>query len=117
MSPSDQIKLALDDIGPMSSLELRRLLGLKQTTAQKYIRRLREEKQIYITRRDRQPDGMGGRFAPIYAIGEGQDSRGPVVRDASERNKRYRKRHAAILSARRYPHVRQAAGVWAGLMQ
>ena len=112
----DQIKLALDDIGPMSSLELRTLLVLKPTTTQRYLRILRETKQIHITRKDRQPDGTGGRFAPIYAIGEGHDARAPAVRDASERNKRYRKRHAAIISARRYPHARVTAGVWAGLL-
>ena len=116
MTPSDQIKLALDDIGPMSSLELRALLSMNQTMVQKYVRRLREAGEIHITRKDRQPDGTGGRFAPIYAIGEGHDALGPKVRNAAERNVRYRKRHAAIISARRYPHVRAAAGVWAGLL-
>ncbi len=117
MTASDQIKLALDDIGPMSSLELRRLLGFKQTKAQKYIRELREAKQIHILRNDHQPDGTRGRFVPVYAIGEGAAP--PQVRPVTNaiRNRRYRQRHAAIISARRYPHVRQAAGVWAGLMQ
>jgi len=111
-----QITTALDDIGPMSALELHRLMGITRLATNKQIKLLRDKGLIRIERYDRQPDGTQGRAAPIYGLGSEPDAQPIRAQSTRQRNQKYNRRHAALISARRYPHVRQAAGVWAGLM-
>lgn len=111
-----QITTALDDIGPMSALELACLTGLVRLTVNKQIRQLRAKGEIHIARYEHQPDGQRGRLIVVYGIGGVEDAPLMPARTVKQRNRKYYQRHAALISARRYPHVRQAAGVWAGLM-
>lgn len=112
----EQIKSALLAAGPMSSLELRLHLGIGWAATRNGIMRLRAKKLVRIASYQSQPDGIKGRRSPIYALGSAADAIEAPAKSAADINRDYRKRHSAVISARRYPHVRQAAGVWAGLM-
>lgn len=114
-----QVKQALADVGPMSSDELSRHMGIKQAPTNKQIKQLRARREVRITRYDRQPEGTQGAqgaFIPVYALGDLPDAEQPKPQTPAKRNRKYQQRHAALISARRYPGARLAAGVWAGLL-
>lgn len=105
----------LTDIGEMSMAEMVRLTGLKHMRVQKAVRVLRDAGHMYIQRYERQPDGVKGRCTPIYVAGIGEDAK-PLPRLSRKTVcKRYRERHAAIISTRRYTKQREQLGVWSGL--
>lgn len=111
-----QVLYTLDDVGPLSSYDMALLLNRTQLSIGGSLRRLRKRKLIHITKYERQPDGQKGRCIPIYAVGDVPDAP-PLKRiGVLEVNKKYRKRHAAIISARRYVTERKQLGVWGGLV-
>jgi hypothetical protein len=101
--------------GPLSVREMVELLGQARVALNKSLRRLRDRKQVYICAWERQPEGHQGAFVPYYTLGDEPDAQRPKALTVSERNKEYRRRHQAAISARRYPHLRETLGVWAGL--
>ena len=110
-----QITHALEHIGPLSALELSLQLVLSRLAVNKQVKQLREKKRVYITRFERQPDGVQGRCTPVYALGEKNDAK-PLDRNhRREVSQRYYARHSAVISTRRYSKRRTALGVWAGL--
>ena len=108
------IKQALEH-GPMSTAELCELLGQARVAINKSLRRLRNRKEVFISYYERQPEGRSGAFVPYYNLGHHYDAKQPEPLSIPERNKLYRKRHRARISARRYPKHMSALGVWAGL--
>lgn len=108
------IKLALEH-GPLSVRELMEATGQARVALNKSLRRLRDRKLVYISAYERQPEGNQGAFVPYYTLGDAKDAPRPKALSVSERNKIYRRRHKAAISARRYPHLRESLGVWAGL--
>lgn len=111
-----EVLALLDDIGPMSTADMARLTGRTQQSIGDSLRRLRSRRMIHIARYERQPDGHRGRCTPVYAVGDVQDAPEPRQIGVSERNKAYRRRHKALISARRYTAQRTALGVWSGLL-
>lgn len=105
---------ALIDAGPMSRAEL--VLHLRSTPdAVSYLLR-KARPGIYIVRYDRQPEGVSGRCAPVYAVGNRPDAT-PLARlSNAETRKRYHARHTRLISIRRYPDYHRDQGVWAGLV-
>ena len=110
----DDLIAVLTAAGPMSALELMSHMGMNRNMISTRVRRARP--RIHIERYERQPDGVGGRCAPIYAAGVGTDAQ-PLKRlSRFQVTKRYRERHAAVISARRYRDYHIAQGPWAGLL-
>ena len=100
---------------PASCAELATLSGWTQMMIADALRILRRKRLVYIASYERQPEGQKGRCIPIYAVGNKIDA-SPLPRiRKSLIDKRYRQRHAALISARRYPNVRTQLGPWAGL--
>lgn len=109
---------ALSKIGPMTSKELARHIGISRPSITRNLAYLRKagNKQVYISHYERQPSGTQGMCAAVYKIGCVVDSKKPPKKTSSLVNKDYRKRHAAVLSARRYPDYHKSLGVWGGLL-
>lgn len=108
------IKEALQH-GPLSTQELCAMLNQARVAVNKSLRRLRDRREVFIGSWERQPEGHQGAFVPYYKLGNHQDVKRPEPLSVSERNKLYRRRHKARISARRYPHHVSALGVWSGL--
>lgn len=108
------IKQALEH-GPLCMVELAEILKQHRSTITHPLRTLRNRRQVFIAYYERQPEGRGGAFIPFYKLGNHQDAKMPTPIPKQERDKAYQRRHKAAISARRYPHLREAQGVWAGL--
>lgn len=109
-----KIKSALAS-GPLSSKDLQNLLQENESQINRKLQRLRRHKQIYICAYERQAAGVRGNFIPFYTLGDKDDVARPLPLSSQERNRRYRTRNKALISLRRYPHLRKNMGVWAGL--
>jgi hypothetical protein len=101
--------------GALSTVELCETLNKERVAVNKSLRRLRDRKEVFILYYERQPEGHRGSFVPYYSLGSMRDAKKPAPLSISERNKQYRRRHKAAISARRYPHHVSAMGVWSGL--
>lgn len=108
------IKQALEH-GPLCMVELSEILKQHRSTITHPLRALRDRNEVYIAYYERQPEGQGGAFIPFYALGNRRNANKPTPIPRIERDRLYRKRHKAAISARRYPHHVAAMGVWAGL--
>lgn len=109
---------ALENVGPMTAAEMRRFLDRSYSAVYKPLSTLRTRKIVRIDSYQAQ-DGKGGRRAPVYALGSAPDAVEPPADSVSERNKKYTKRHVAVLAARR--RVRrgtvQVPNPWQGLVR
>jgi hypothetical protein len=108
------IKQALEH-GPLCMVELAGILKQHRSTITHPLRKLRDRKEVHVAYYERQPEGQGGAFIPFYKLGGQHDARRPAPITKQERDKTYRRRHSAIISAKRYPHHVAAMGVWSGL--
>lgn len=116
MTNAEAVLHAVETVGPMSAREIGHLLGRSRASVANSIRDLRANGLIHISAYERQPDGQGGRFILIMAPGNHPDAKYPKRRSKKETDKRYRERHAAAISARRYGDHR-GLGVWSGLLK
>ena len=101
--------------GPLSMVELAQALDQGRTVITRPLRKLRDRKEVHVAHYERQPEGYGGAFIPFYALGDKQDARTPAPIPRVERDRAYRRRHKARISAKRSPHYHTSMGVWAGL--
>ena len=114
---NEAVYFALDDIGPMTTYELIRLLGRKRNSVVYTLSTLRKARRIHVCRWERQPEGTQGRMAPVYAIGNEPDVKQPNRRGPKEVSTRYRKRHATEISVRRYgDRSTKVNNIWSGLL-
>lgn len=104
----------LNCIGPMSRAELQTMLNINDQNALTVISRLKVEGQLRIVKYER-PE-KNGSFIPFYGAGGGKDANKPKPQTKEEIGKRYNKKHAAIISARRYGDHKKL-GVWSGLLR
>ena len=100
----------------MGAKELTAYLDISRWMVTRRIRNARNAKLIHITRYERQTGGVGGRAIPIYAAGKKVDAKEPKRLSKKEVNRRYRERHAIVISAKRYPDYHVNKGVWRGLI-
>lgn len=109
---------ALESVGPMTAAEMRLFLNRSYSALYVPLTRLRNRKVVRIASYQAQ-DGKGGRRAPVYALGSEPDAIEPPRASVSARNKKYTKRHSAVLAARR--RVRRGTHVeanpWQGLVR
>ncbi|CAB5219060.1 hypothetical protein UFOVP229_24 [uncultured Caudovirales phage] len=99
----------------MSTLDICMLLNQARVAVNKSLRKLRDRNEVFISFYERQPEGRTGAFVPHYNLGKHQDAKKPTPISKAERDKAYRRRHKARISAKRYPHHVSALGVWSGL--
>jgi hypothetical protein len=107
----------LRDLGPMSAKELMELTKRSRRAIWDSLVILRNAKRIHICRYDRQEDGVAGRCIPIYKVGNKPDC--PKLERVSvlERDRKYRKRNKAVISAKkRAVATGGVAHVWGGLL-
>lgn len=114
---TEMLYYLLDSVGPMSTMELVRLMGRDRDRVNQSLRLLRRStpKRIHITRYERQQNKRG-RCIPIYAVGNLPDAPELPGLSSKERNAAYRERHSARLRARSDVRRGSRPNIWKGLM-
>lgn len=60
--------------------------------------------------------GLRGQATALFVLGKGRNAVKPTKKDVNQRNREYRKRHAAIIESRRPGKRKLALGPWSGLL-
>ena len=108
---------ALERVGPMTAAELRQLLDRSQSAVYKPLKRLRDQKVVRISKWVPQ-ETTGGRRSPVYALGRAPDAVEPPAATSNERNRKYNRRNAARLAAKRRLRAGTAdVNPWRGLVR
>lgn len=100
----EAILALIGDEGPMTAAEITEALGITRRSVDSSIHEMRDygTKFLRITSYKRQR-GRGGREAPVYGLGPGQDAKRPVMNtpeEAKKRQERYREKNRFILRVR-----------------
>jgi hypothetical protein len=106
---------ALENVGPMTMVELALHRGCGRRTLYDSLRVLRFRRIVHVSAY--RPPVRAGRWPPVYALGNKDDATEPLGVSAEARNKKYRKNSPALVAAARNKH----RGVkidhpWKGLM-
>ena len=120
----EAILAALNNIGPMTVIELAAHTGRTEGVTREALLRLRTKGMVRIGSWVRVHEFKGGRHAAMWTIGAGEDAVAPPADSSKKRNARYRQRHAATLKAKMTAR-RRAQGVspmpsnnlWKGLVR
>lgn len=109
----EQLMSLLNFVGPMTRIELERLMDLSENAVMKTITQLKKQNLIRIVEYER----SSGRMKPVYGSGSGADARMPKAISSAEKNKKYRANNTFLISIRRYVEYNKSMGPWAGLMR
>jgi predicted ArsR family transcriptional regulator len=111
----EQLVSLLSFVGPMSRIELERMMGLNDNAVMKTITQLKKMKMVRIVKYEH-VEGKG-RLRPLYAMGDKPDAPRPKTDSRAEIGKRYNEQNKFIISARRYADYHRSLGPWAGLLR
>lgn len=101
----------------MTAREIAEYMGRSYLCTLDSIRRLRrsDPPRIHIARYEQQV-GQGGRATPVYAIGDFEDAQEKRL-SSKARNKRYRERNKAVITARNRVRNNSNFNFWGGLIK
>ena len=94
---------------PCSALQMSRDLGMTRQS----IYERRRLKEMRIAAYVREPNGHN---SALYVLGWGTEAKKPESLTPAERSKRYLARNPAVMKLRRPSKLRQAVGLWGGLI-